>query len=90
MRAPRPREIDAPVPTTIRNERTKLTATWLNTAAGTSLAVGVLGPLAGAYFGYAGLAPLAFSTFTGGVLLWLVAALLLHAAARFILGELKP
>jgi hypothetical protein len=50
------------------NERTKLTATYLNTMAGTVFAAGVVAPLAAATFGYSGAtAPVSTLTFAIGV-----------------------
>ena len=73
------------------NERVKLSATYLNTMAGTVLAAGVVAPVAAVTFGYAGpSAPVSTLTFAGGVSIFFIVSLGLHAAARYILQGLRP
>ena len=75
----------------IENERTKLTATYLNTAATGCLGAGVVAPLAAAVFGLAGPGlPISTLTLGLGILIFLVASILLHLAARYVLKGLKP
>jgi hypothetical protein len=73
----------------IRNERTKLTATYLNTAAGGLFTAGVVAPLAAAVFGVteAG-GHISALTLAIGVTIFLGASLSLHAAARAVLKGL--
>jgi hypothetical protein len=74
----------------VENERLKLTAGYLNAGAGSCFAAGVVAPVAALTFGYgtaqAGLSPL---TFAVGITTFLATSLALHAAARFLLKELK-
>lgn len=75
----------------IENERTKLLANALNTAATSCFTVGIATPLAGYLYNVTG-----FRSYVGywvlvvGVGCWLVAAVLLHSAGRRILGSLEP
>ncbi len=72
------------------NERIKLTATYLNTAAGSCLTAGVIAPLAAAVFGLTGgAAPLSRLTLPIGVTMFLFVSLGLHLAARYALGGLR-
>ncbi|MGC1861896.1 MAG: hypothetical protein WA733_12430 [Methylocystis sp.] len=73
----------------IHNERTKLLATALNTAAGSSFAVGVLAPIAAAFYNVSGTSGVALWTIIIGVVIWFFTAAALHLAARHILGGLK-
>jgi VIT1/CCC1 family predicted Fe2+/Mn2+ transporter len=73
----------------IRNERTKLTAGALNTAATSCFAIGVLTPIAAAFYGAAP-ASLPLRVVVVGVVSWFAAACVLHLAARWVLGGLKP
>lgn len=72
----------------VHNERIKLTAAWLDRASTAALTVGVVAPLAAAYFGTAGL-PLDRDLLRIGVVLWTLSAIGLHAAARQVLGRLR-
>lgn len=75
----------------VHNERTKLTATYLNTAAGALFGAGVVAPTAAAVFGLAGPpGHLPALTLGLGALIFLGASLALHAAARYVLKGLKP
>jgi hypothetical protein len=75
----------------IHNERIKLRATYLNTAAGSCLTVGVLTPVAAAFLLTApsgfGL-DLRLSAIGLGVVMWLGASVALHLAADVVLGSL--
>jgi len=71
----------------IHNERTKLTATWLNTLATAFLAAGLFAPLAALAYG---LTELRLDLRTLVLIITLCSAVggLLHWAGRFILGRL--
>ncbi len=73
----------------IHNERTKLTAAWLNALAGAASAAGVIAPLAAAFYGVAS-APANGALLLAGVTIWLFAGIGLHFAARYVLRNLKP
>lgn len=73
------------------NERVKLTAAYLNTAAGASLTAGVIAPIAAAVFGFTGsFAGPSALTLMAGITIFLVASVVLHLAARHVLGGLRP
>ena len=73
----------------IHNERTKLLALAFNTAATSAFTVGVLAPVAAAFydFGASRQPPKAVIL---GAFLWIGASVVLHLAARRVLGWLKP
>lgn len=73
----------------IHNERTKLTAAWLNTLAGAAAAGGVIAPLAAVFYGVAN-APVGVRALLAGVAIWLLVGIGLHIAARHVLRNLKP
>ena len=75
----------------VLTERVKLTAAYLNTAAGRFFTTGVVAPLAAVVFGVAGPSggPSAL-TLVLGVLIFLLSSLGLHAAARFVLKGVAP
>jgi hypothetical protein len=73
----------------VRNERLKLTASWLNTLAGASMAAGVIAPLAAALFGVAA-APVPTLTLGLGVLIFFLVGVGLHVFARLVLKGLRP
>ena len=73
------------------NERTKLLATALNTAATSCVTIGIATPIAGYIYDVGNMQ----ATLRPGLLLlaalgWLSAAVLLHLIARWVLGSLKP
>lgn len=74
----------------IQNERTKLTAALLNGAASSSFTVGVLAPIAAAFYHVSGTSGVALPTIVIGAAIWLVTAVALHLAGRYVLGKLKP
>jgi hypothetical protein len=76
-------------PPDIRNERIRLTATYLNTAAGSSLAIGVLTPVAAAFFYNAAPSGLRVAWIVIGIAFWSVTSLVLHFLARWILRGLR-
>ena len=75
----------------VDNERTKLLATALNTAATSCFTVGIATPLAGYLYNVSGFrSQVGFGELLFGVGGWLTAAMLLHWGARRVLGSLKP
>jgi hypothetical protein len=74
----------------VRNERTKLTATYLNTAAGGLFTAGVVAPLVAAVFGLGTGPHLSALTLVLGIAIFLAASGSLHLAARTVLKGLKP
>jgi MFS-type transporter involved in bile tolerance (Atg22 family) len=73
----------------IHNERTKLLALALNAAATSAFTVGVLAPVAAAFYDL-GASRKAPGVVVLGAFLWIGAAVVLHLAARRVLGWLKP
>jgi hypothetical protein len=75
----------------VHNERVKLAAAGLNTAATSCFTVGIATPLAGYLYNVSG-----FRTLVGvpelvsGLAGFLLAAAALHLAARYVLGALRP
>jgi hypothetical protein len=72
----------------VHNERTKLTATWLNTLAAAIIAAGLFAPLAALLYGLAELRIGPFSV-TAMVLVCLLGGLFLHIVGRVVLGRLR-
>lgn len=72
----------------VRNERAKLTAAYLNAAAGTALGAGVIAPLVAALYGVPGgtAGPL---TLALGLTMFFAVSVLLHVWARYMLRGLK-
>ena len=67
----------------IHNERTKLTAGALNTAATSAFTVGVFTPLAAVFYNLGGVGTaISVRTLVIGVALWLFAAVALHSPSR--------
>jgi len=73
----------------IHNERVKLLALALNTGATSAFTVGVLAPVAAAFYDFGPSRNAPRSVMLGAVL-WIGAAIVLHLAARRVLGWLKP
>lgn len=71
----------------VDNERTKLAANALDRASTACLAVGIFAPLAALAQGNAHVPWLGALLSFGG---WLAAAIVLHMAARRVLGGLQP
>ena len=73
----------------VHNERTKLLALAFNTAATSAFTVGVLAPVAAAFhdLGSSRQPPKAVIL---GACLWIGASVVLHLAARRVLGWLEP
>lgn len=72
----------------IHNERTKLLANALDRASTACLSVGVLAPIAAAIYTVAGTVP-ATLTFVIGAVCWILAAMVLHISARYVLRRLQ-
>lgn len=62
------------------NEQTKLTAGALNTAATSSFTVGVLAPMAAAFYNVGGATHVPLKALVLGFCLWIGAAIALHMA----------
>jgi hypothetical protein len=73
----------------IHNEKTKLLATALNAAAGSCFTVGVLAPMAAAFYNLKASAGPSLATIIIGAVVWLSSSAALHLAARHVLGGLK-
>lgn len=71
----------------VDNERTKLLASALNSAATSCFTVGIIAPEAAAFYG-ASSPSVTAETIILGVVVWICAALALHLAARHVLGGL--
>ena len=75
----------------IPNERTKLTAAYLNTAAGGLFTAGVVAPLVAVVFGISGPTGIPSAlTLVIGVAIFFGASVTLHLVARVVLKGLKP
>ena len=72
----------------VENERTKLTASWLNALAVALIAAGVFAPAAALLYGLSQLSMSAGSV-SGTVMVCLVIGLILHWLARLLLGRLR-
>lgn len=81
---------DAAARKLVANERTKLTATYLNTAGGGLFTAGVVAPLVAAVFGLGTGPHLSVLTLVLGIAIFLGASGSLHLAARTVLKGLKP
>lgn len=75
----------------VHNERTKVTAAYLNSAASAFFGAGVVAPLAAAVFGLTGSgSPVSTLTIVIGVTIFIVVSIGFHLAARYVLKGLKP
>ncbi len=74
----------------VRNERTKLTANALNTAATSSFTIGVLAPIAAAFYNVGNPNRVPLAALVLGAFVWLCCAVALHLAARYVLRGLRP
>lgn len=77
-----------PDPKAVHNERTKYTATWLNTAGASAITVGVIAPLAALTFSYPE-PPVPLEGLAVGVGAFFLAGTVLHLLSRLVLGRLK-
>jgi hypothetical protein len=75
--------------TLIRNEQTKLLAAALNTGATSSFAIGVLAPVAAAFYNVNGANHVPVEVLALGAVVWIGAACTLHLAARYVLKGLR-
>jgi hypothetical protein len=66
----------------VHNERTKLTANWLNTLAAGIILTGVVAPLVAAIYGLPGPARASYAAIVLLALVWLAAGTGLHITAR--------
>jgi hypothetical protein len=73
----------------VHNERTKLTATWLNALAAATVVTGVIAPLVAVVFGVSTSGKVSPITFVLATLVWLLLGVILHMLARRILGRLR-
>jgi hypothetical protein len=73
----------------IHNERTKLTATWVNALAVAVVATGVVAPVAAVVFGLPTLGTISASTLVPITAGWLLLGIALHLLARVMLGRLR-
>lgn len=72
----------------VANERTKLTAAWLNTLATAIIAAGVFAPIAASIYGVSHPAPSGIS-FLLLTLACFAVGISLHVVGRFVLGRLR-
>jgi hypothetical protein len=72
----------------IHNEKTKLLAGALNTAATSSFTVGVLAPFAAAFYNFGG-AVVPLRVLVLGAVFWFAATVALHMGARRLLERLR-
>jgi hypothetical protein len=72
----------------IHNERTKLTATWINTLAAAFIAAGAVAPVAAILYGLSML-PIATTRLLGLALTCAVLGFCIHLGARALLGRLR-
>jgi hypothetical protein len=72
----------------VENERTKLTATWLNTLATALIATGALAPAAAALIGIS-ILPIAVSRVIVLAACCIVVGSAIHLASRRLLGSLR-
>ena len=76
------------MPNIVWNARIQLLATLINTMAAASFTVGVASPIAAAFIpGSPGAHP--WQPLALGVIIWLLAAQVLHSIASFVLGRLR-
>jgi hypothetical protein len=73
----------------IKNERVKLTATWLNTLAAATIVTGVLAPIAAFVFGLPASGAVSVRSFLFAAVAWLLSGIILHWVARYMLGSLE-
>ena len=74
----------------VHNERLKLTASLLNTAAGFALTAGAIGPLIALTYGVSPGPALGAPVLALFILVWFSVGIGLHMLARYVLGGLKP
>ncbi|MCP1239862.1 hypothetical protein NKW44_09160 [Acetobacter lovaniensis] len=72
----------------VHNERVKARAALLNSAAGSCLTLGLLAPIAAAFFSH-NMDTLPVKNIESGFVVWSVVAFMLHKQAIKVLGGLK-
>lgn len=73
----------------IHNERTKLTATSLNTVAAATGVTGVIAPLVAVFLGLPTSGTVSAIAFALATIVWFLFALVLHLLAWYVLGRLQ-
>jgi len=73
----------------IRNERVKLTATWLNTIAAATVVTGVIAPAVAFVFGFPGSGMMSSAVYSAAATAWFLLGIGLHVLARYVLGLLR-
>lgn len=73
----------------IQNERTKLTANWLNAMASGVIVTGVVAPSIALLFQFGAAASLNIWLIGAASTIWLLGGIILHLTARFILRSLR-
>jgi hypothetical protein len=74
----------------IDNERTKLTANWLNALAAGVVITGVVAPIVGVIYGVLGPSGAGYLILAGSSMIWLAMGTALHFLARRLLKGLRP
>ena len=74
---------------TVHNARITLLANLLNTMAASSVAIGVLTPVAAVFFYGAGPAGLRWPAISFGILFWLLTSAVLHSLGQFVIRRLR-
>ena len=73
----------------VDNERTKLTANWLDRAGTAAFTIGVIAPLAATMYGYPS-PPTSVGNLLLGIVVWFLLSVSLHFLARLVLKRLRP
>ena len=73
----------------VTDERIKLTAHVLNSAAAGAFVTGVIAPLVAAFYGVPGPAEAGFWRLLLATVIWILVAVCLHMVARALLGRLR-
>jgi Na+/melibiose symporter-like transporter len=73
----------------LHNERTKLTATWLNTLAAATVVTGVIAPMVAVVFGLPTSGTVSPTAFMFAIAVWLLLGVALHIVARRVLRRLQ-
>ncbi len=73
----------------VHNERTKLTAAWLNTIGSGIMITGVVGPFLAAYLNLGGTSTFTFPSLVVATIVCFGTSVALHLTARALLGRLR-
>jgi VIT1/CCC1 family predicted Fe2+/Mn2+ transporter len=73
----------------VHNERTKLTATWVNAVAVAVVATGAIAPVAAVAFGLPTLGTISTGFLPSITAAWLLLGITLHISARVVLRRLR-